>query len=345
MKNISITAFSFLLLTSGITPAIGQSATAANGLPGSKPTTVMSAASSGKTSANYSYQSGSSDSVPPLVIEFTAVDDTALAEMEEDLSVMTRLIEKSLEEGLGDDVPPDRMGIRMWATYGGRSIRAMHLEGFGAMFMIKVNVTLLGPSAVEKKDPQPAADSDWERARQEVHRLKSPDAPQWPTSSGPEYNSENVEALKKALLHALQNGSRIRHLKADEFIGITVFGAPIPAPRRSNYYRTLAAVDSFGSAPGAGVQLATDTPRAEAKSGSVPRPNEQDTFTTARASQQGTVLTLRVRKSDADDFSKGTLDFESFRKKAAVNAYAGNGYGISSVNSWSRQGGSALQRK
>jgi hypothetical protein len=60
------------------------------------------------------------------------------------------------------------------------------------------------------------------------------------------------------------------------------------------------------------------------------------------AAQKGTVLTLRVKKSDIDSFSAGKLSLEEFTKKVAMTAYAGNGYGITSVNSWIQSGRNAL---
>ena len=48
----------------------------------------------------------------------------------------------------------------------------------------------------------------------------------------------------------------------------------------------------------------------------------------------GTVLTLRVTKADADAFAKGEMEFDAFQKKASMQAYTGNGDGLSSVSSW-----------
>ena len=42
---------------------------------------------------------------------------------------------------------------------------------------------------------------------------------------------------------------------------------------------------------------------------------------------RGTILTIRVKKSDADAFAKGKLDIDDFRKKATVTTYAGDSSG------------------
>ena len=39
---------------------------------------------------------------------------------------------------------------------------------------------------------------------------------------------------------------------------------------------------------------------------------------------RGTILTVRVKKSDAEAFAKSKLTLEEFRKKAKIAAYVGN---------------------
>ena len=55
------------------------------------------------------------------------------------------------------------------------------------------------------------------------------------------------------------------------------------------------------------------------------------------AAAPGTVLTLRVKKSDADAFASGKLDFNAFQQKAEIHAYPGSGYGLTSLNSWAKE--------
>jgi len=57
-------------------------------------------------------------------------------------------------------------------------------------------------------------------------------------------------------------------------------------------------------------------------------------------SQKGTVLTLRVKKSAVTALVDGKLNLDDFTKAVAVNTYAGNGYGLTSVNSWIISSGS-----
>jgi hypothetical protein len=57
------------------------------------------------------------------------------------------------------------------------------------------------------------------------------------------------------------------------------------------------------------------------------------------ADPRGSILTLRVKKADIDDFAKSAIDLAKFKERATVTAYAGNGYGLSSVNTWVRTSG------
>ena len=40
-----------------------------------------------------------------------------------------------------------------------------------------------------------------------------------------------------------------------------------------------------------------------------------------------------------DAFAKGQMDLEAFQKKAEQHSYTGSGYGVSSINSWSKGSG------
>jgi len=58
---------------------------------------------------------------------------------------------------------------------------------------------------------------------------------------------------------------------------------------------------------------------------------------------RGTVLTLRAKKSDIDAYAAGILDATKFREKTTLAAYLGNGYGVTSVNSWAKSGSVQLR--
>jgi hypothetical protein len=106
--------------------------------------------------------------------------------------------------------------------------------------------------------------------------------------------------LKEGLLEALKNATNIRNLKADEFITICVFGGVSAAPGKARTW----------------VKRAPGAPDADLEELFV---TDGDDSPPAR----GTIMTIRVKKSDTDAFAKGKLTLDDFRKKASITSYAG----------------------
>jgi hypothetical protein len=274
----------------------------------------------------YGYVSRSSgSSVPPVVIQFGTKTSDAIAGMEEDLAVMTLIIDRALER-LGQDVPDEKMGIKLYYTSGGKSVRALYLENFGPLFMVKVNFPVHAPTEVESKEPEKPDDSEWNEARRRV--LGEPENARWTaSSSGVPYEAERVEELKKQLIAALRNASNMKGVKADEYVTVTVFGAPAVAV--GGEWRKWSGKSDSSPQPRAGGGRGVAQTSANRAVTAVVEMNADN----ARNSLQGTVLTLRIKKSDIDAAGN---DAEALGKKAAVTTYAGNGHGLSSVNSWIR---------
>jgi hypothetical protein len=181
--------------------------------------------------ARYAYapQGRSREVAPPLVIQFSPGASNALEQKVEDLAVMTRLLEKALDGGLGEEEIPIKMGVRMLLTGSSRSIRAMYVEGLGPLFLIQVDFPLAPPPTGERKPPS-AARSEWDKARAEVKGIELGVEEAWAAggSSRAEYNPELVEALTQTLLAVLKQAAHIRESKPDECVAVSVFG---PATR------------------------------------------------------------------------------------------------------------------
>jgi hypothetical protein len=287
----------------------------------------------------------SSSTVPPIVVRFSGAGDDANSAMEEDLNVMGHLIERSLERGLGDDSPDFKMGIRMLYSEGGRSVRAMYLDGFGALFMIKVGFPVFAPNANEPKEPAPAADSDWDKAKKDLYARDDTRPTETAfASTGAKFDPDQVDELKQVLLQALKNASNIRNLKPNDFVAVSVFGHPatVASTRksRSNKNQSSGLPQSNDAPSGAANRKnAVEAGRSEQKAVGQAR-----VWDLSRTSSQGTVLTIRVKKSDVDAFAKNNLDFEAFQKKAEQQSYTGSGYGVSSINSWTKSSSGAVLR-
>jgi hypothetical protein len=306
--------------------------------------------------------SKSRDAVPPLFIEFTSASAEQVAMMDEDLNVMTRLVEKALDQGLGEEKPETKLNLPLLLTSGGRSVRAMYLEGFGALFMIKVNFPVVAVAKVESKKPPKKPETEWDQIKSELKEDEQADDDALVTlnPSRTAYDASQIEALKKILLQSLKHAANIRPLKPDEFVALSVFGSDVGSGVQ--VYRT-----TYSTAPSAATTPAS--PSSTKKKAKVPanegqgdgseptgptivtRPgqsaelNVSDSRTGAiltravvrgpgKAGPQGTVLTVRAKKSDVDAFARGEMNLETFQKSAVFNAYLGNGYGILSLNSW-----------
>ena len=254
-----------------------------------------------------------------LVIRTSDTDPKAQANLEEDLAVMSRIFDKALDQTLSDDHRHRAMGIDVFFAPGSSPIRSLYLEGYGALFLMSVNFPLLPPPdkpepAKEKSD----TDSAWEDAKREIYGR--PDA--WGQfgkvlkfggASGPEqeYDDKKVDDLKDSLLAALKNATNIRNLKSDETITVCVFGNASAGPRRTR-------IDAKG---------APEAPSEDGDTRAV-----LGLFDNVPA--RGTILTIRVKKSDADAFAKGKLTPEDFRRKASMTTYTGDGSGWSGGGSF-----------
>jgi len=251
----------------------------------------------------------------PLIIASSSPDEKTIATLDEDLNIMSRVLDKSIDRG-GDDDRKGAMGIHLWALGpgGGRGARNFYLEGYGAVFTLNVNMPLLAPpskpQAEEKKED---TSSSWEEARNELYGreqrggdFKRAFGDKRP---GQPYDAERVEGLKKDFTEALKNATHIRGLKDNEHVTIVVQG------------------------PGSegGVRRArTVIP----KKGQV----REDVFDYAFAGPgvgPRSVMTLRAKKSDIDAFAKGKTDLDDFRKKVSVAVYqtpgGGNGGQVNEV--------------
>jgi hypothetical protein len=245
---------------------------------------------------------------------------------------MTHIIEQALQRAGDEDSPTVKMGIPLLVT-ASRSVRPLYLEGFGALFMIKVNFPVLPPATSDTEKAE-RTDSEWDKARQELYGRQEPWILGAAGESGADYDPAQVEELKKELLQALKNGTNIRHLKPEEYVSVTVFGTPNAGPKPTKASKRKAKNEPAAApSPGAPLKLDPDT--------GLPIPKDVDRIireqiSPSRTSRPGTVLAMRVKKSDIDSFSSGKLSLEDFQKRVVMNSYLGSGYGITSLNSWIR---------
>ncbi len=233
----------------------------------------------------------------PVIIRYTELDLKDQANLEEDLAVMGHILDKSIAD-MGGRRPPRAMGIDVLSFSGSGPLRTLYLEGYGALFLANVGFPLVPPAAKPAEDDKEPSDSAWDEARQELYGGVR--EPRGQREREP-YSQQNVDKLKNSLFAALKNATHLRALKPDEFITLCVFGGSGNGAlrHRTQEYRTTTGV---GGGRGGLVWSSIN--------------NEP---------QQGTVMTIRVRKADVDAFAKGELTIEAFTQKAKCTAYPGNG--------------------
>lgn len=280
-------------------------------------------------------------SARPVVVTSQSLDAKALSEVEEDLGIMARLIEKEIEQEAGADGMPNAMGIAL-TRMDGRGPTVQLLEGYGAVFTFSVRMPLTPPPprVVEKKQERPT-DSPWEQTRRELFGTPGEGGARGGSPDGSSGRSDN--RLPGAGGFGMGGGGAMGFSGAgfngDPFIGrqdSPAYDAKkvealkksiIEALKQAGHIRALKNDDyltvvvqggsssggGFGSAA-VGVEVRTTT----SSNGGPPRTettvNRASTGDAARAG----VLAVRVKKSEAEDFAKGKLTAEQFAKKALV---------------------------
>ena len=253
-----------------------------------------------------------------LVIRTSEIDPKEQTNLEEDMAVMSHLLEKTVADELGRQSQPRKaMGIDLFFTPNSTPFRSMFIQGYGALFLVNVGFPLLPPASKEPPSSEkPASDSDWEQARRELYggRMER----KWVSGPVEPYDEEKVKKLKDQLLEALKNAANIRTLKGDDVITVCVFGGSTGGPMK--------------------VKSMTMTKGQAPKPGR-PGPVEEREEVIVRSEDgppgagRGTVMTLQVKKADAEAFAKGKLDLDEFREKARITTYAG-GDAASEANPW-----------
>jgi len=233
-----------------------------------------------------------------LVIPAAEFKTEDILSISDDISVMSRIFEKNLQQA---HIAP--VGTRLLfssddvlgAFFGGGrgTIQAMYLQGYGALFLLKVDIPLSPPLQVEEEKETKEEDADpvWERTKREMYepeetRRRRTDEPKQ------KYDAEEVENLKTTLVKTLKHAANIRTLKPDESVILVVTGS--------------------GESAGGITAIATTK---------IVGHEDHNTRIVEELAPRGsppTMLVIRAKKSDIDGFAKAELDFDQFRQRTQI---------------------------
>jgi hypothetical protein len=243
-----------------------------------------------------------------LVIRTRDLDPEAHVQLEEDLNVMARILEKVTQD---DTAPgPRAMGINLLLGQGASPVRSLYLDGYGALFVTTVPFPLLASLKSEKEPSEESmtdAPSAWEQTRRELYGSRQASDPGlglgWvpEAAEGQAFDGARVEQLRQDLLEAMRHASNIRQLAGEDFVTLCVIGSP-------------AVVDPHVRAPRRG----SDYARGGDGSSAMERRGEA-------GDRERSVLILQFRKADLDEFARGAITREEFEARARTASYMGGG--------------------
>lgn len=229
-----------------------------------------------------------------LIIQSSDPDPKTYANLEEDLSVMYRILSKTRKQ-------EDGM-FKLESVLGGSSssVKSMYIEGYGAVFMLGVRFPLVAPQTREEQPkPKDTMSEEWERAKKEVFGRNTFEVDfdgimGKLNAQTEEYDAQKVEDLTAGILEGLKNATHIRNLKSDEFVTVAVLGAE------------------------AGQVRAVVEKEEREEEGKGKRKTRIENVSGSRGES---TMTIRAKKSDIDDFAKGKLNADAFRKKVKILVY------------------------
>jgi len=241
------------------------------------------------------------DSQSALVIPTSEMKAEDLATIVEDMTVMARIFDKQL----GQEQTKHMWFSGNFMGYSSRTAENMYLQGYGALFLKKVDFPLSpGPTVPEKEQKtkkEEAVDPIWEQMRREIYEPQE-DRRRRPERDEEKYDAEKVEKLKTNLIKALKHAANMRNLKLDESVILSITGSGDSSKTSGiaiagkGYGGQVIVQDKKST----GMRIVTPTPLSDLGASS------------------HTMLIIRAKKSDIDAFAKGESDFDKFRQRVQI---------------------------
>ncbi len=231
-----------------------------------------------------------------LVVPTPALPPESIAQLTDDMNVMCWIFNKA--------VLPARLGVGF--VYGDRSdvflgsgdwgTQGLYLEGYGALFFLRVDYPLVSTERNEPAQPkaQEPGDPVWAQTINEMSGKPTEEPPG--ARKAQAYDPQKVENLKKTLIRTLAHASNIRMGRPQDAITLVV-GA-LDEAKASAYGRFR------------GTGLGRSTARSGVGAGAAAQP--------ATRNPAAPLLILRVTKADVDAFAKSQLTLAQFTEKVQI---------------------------
>jgi hypothetical protein len=277
------------------------------------------------------------DSRKVLMVPSAQVNPKNLAEIIEDMQVMSHILDERFKE--------TRRIQGVFTDFGdffgrdNRQTEAIYLQGYGVLFSMEVNFafsTSPRPQPMQTAEPNEQVDSTWLKAKQQVFSpggSRGPDGP----DSAEEYNSQMVEELKRDLITTLKHAANIRGAKPNEWIILTVIGSGRLAGGFGGGGFMMGGMGGYGGGMGGGYSSSYGVSGGSSgyiggmgggmgggmvggMGGGMGGFSDMKVYNETGVAP-ATVLTIRAKKSDIDAFAKGELDYEQFRQKVQIFTY------------------------
>jgi len=171
---------------------------------------------------------GHSHSGTVLVVPAAELKPENLAEITEDMTVMSRIFDNKLSQArLSTARASLFVGFDPFSVHNSGTTEAIYLEGYAALFLMKVNFPLSPSPEAQEEEKTEEEDIDllWKETKQQIYAPEEADRRRR-TDDRPEekYDAEKVEELKETLIKALKHAANIRALKPDQSVILTVIG-------------------------------------------------------------------------------------------------------------------------
>jgi len=276
-----------------------------------------------------------------LVVPSTDVNPKDLAELIEDMQIMSHILDERFKE--------TRRVQGVFTDFGdffgrdNRQTEAIYLQGYGMLFSMEVNFAFSSPPE-QQQQTEPTdenVDSTWQKAKQQVF---SPGESRGAISSDStdEYDSQMVEELKQDLITTLKHAANIRDVQPDEWIILTVIGGGRESGggfggggymmggmgsyggMMGGSYSSSGGSGGFGGGMSGGMSGGMMGGMSSGMGGmggmGCMGGMGMGNFGGTDVSP-ATVLTIRAKKSDIDAYAKDEKIFEQFRRKVQIFTY------------------------